>query len=60
MSQQKEACMSQQNEVCSDQSSSSIQDNIQDRFSEFEELNHADILTPNDILDNIKIYDSTM
>lgn len=56
--------MSQFNEA--DNHSSSMQDismqdiSMQDRFSELDKLNPTDILISNEILDNIKIYDSTM
>lgn len=33
---------------------------IHDPLSEFEQLNPMDVLTSNETLDNIKIYDSTM
>lgn len=53
--------MSQLNEADDNHSSSSVQDiSMEDRFSELDKLSHAEILTSNEILDNIKIYDSTM
>lgn len=33
---------------------------VQNTLSEFEHLNPIDVLTPNEIIDNVKIYDSTM
>lgn len=34
--------------------------NMQETLSEFEQLEPNDVLTANEILENIKIYDSTM